>query len=110
MKVGQLTNETYILLEGELSVYGMFNNELLGVLTPGSHFGLDMSESFEEREELCRFDDRLKTGFKMDFPSDNFENRSIMHLVARSMVTVGILNQKNREILYRAFPGFKLRM
>ena len=110
VKVGQLTTETYILLEGELRIYGLYNNELLGVMTRGSHFGLDLGNSFEDHDELCKFDERLRTEFKMDFPGDNFENRSIVHVVANSQVLVGVLNQPNREILYQAFPRLKMRM
>jgi len=82
IKIGQLITETYILLEGEVRVYGYNNNELLGVLTKGSHFGLDLSDTFQDRDELIKFDPRLTTGWPMDFPSDNFENRSTVCLVA----------------------------
>lgn len=50
VKVGQLVTETYILLEGELRIYGLHNDELLGVMTIGSHFGIDLSQEFGERD------------------------------------------------------------
>jgi len=52
VKVGELTDETLILLEGQLRVYGLSDDELLGVLTQGSHFGLDLSNDFGEREQI----------------------------------------------------------
>jgi len=80
------------------------------VLTQGSHFGLDLSNDFKEREEICAFDERVRTEFKMDFAADNFDNRSIVNLVSSSIVTVGVLKQKDRELLYQAFPEFRRRM
>lgn len=52
----------------------------------------------------------MRTEFKMDFASDNFDNRSIVNLVSSSIVTVGVLKQKDRDLLYQAFPEFKKRM
>jgi hypothetical protein len=52
VKVGELTDETLILLEGQMRVYGLADDELLGVLTQGSHFGLDLSNDFSEREQI----------------------------------------------------------
>ena len=43
VKAGHSTEDTYIVLEGEVNIYGI-NNEILGVLTNGSHFGLDLSQ------------------------------------------------------------------
>ena len=80
------------------------------MLTQGSHFGLDLSNDFKEREEIWAFDERVRTEFKMDFAADNFDNRSIVNLVSSSIVTVGVLKQKDRELLYKAFPEFKRRM
>jgi hypothetical protein len=104
-----LTTETYILLEGELRVYGL-DDELLAVMTKGSHFGLDLSDNFTERTIICSYDEKVRTAFKMDFASDNFDNRPIVHLVADSIVTLGVLKQENRERLYSAFTSFKQRM
>jgi hypothetical protein len=92
------------LLEGEVRVYGLLNNELMGVLTKGSHFGLDLSDKFTDREEICQYDPRVKTEFKMDWPSDNFDNRSIVNLVANSIVTVAVIKDEERIVLYDAFP------
>lgn len=50
IKIGQNSTDTYFLLEGELQIYGIHQNELLGYLTTGSHIGLDLSEDFTERE------------------------------------------------------------
>ncbi len=80
------------------------------MLTRGSHFGLDLSNDFSEREEILKYDERVRTEFKMDFASDNFDNRSIINLVSSSIVTVGVLKRKERDLLYHAFPEFKRRM
>jgi hypothetical protein len=74
------------------------------VLTRGSHFGLDLSNDFSERDEILKYDERVRTEFKMDFASDNFDNRSIINLVSSSIVTVGLLKRKDRDLLYHAFP------
>ena len=108
--MGELTDETLILLEGQLRVYGLDDDELLGVLTQGSHFGLDLSIDFGEREKIRQYDERLRTDFKMDYASDNFDSRSIVNLVSSSIVTVGVLKQKDRDLLYQAFPEFKRKM
>ena len=49
VKAGYSTEDTYIVLEGEVNVYGI-TNEILGVLTNGSHFGLDLSQIGTELE------------------------------------------------------------
>jgi hypothetical protein len=74
------------------------------VLTRGSHFGLDLSNDFSERDEILKYDERVRTEFKMDFASDNFDNRSIINIVSSSIVTVGLLKRKDRDLLYHAFP------
>jgi hypothetical protein len=110
VKVGQLSTQTIILLEGNLRIYGLYNNELLGYLTAGSHFGLDLSSDFSERDDICSYDPRVCTGFKMDFASDNFDNRSIVNVVSNSIVTVAVISESQRDQLYKAFPNFKQRM
>ena len=74
------------------------------MLTLGSHFGLDLSNDFSERDEILKYDERVRTEFKMDFASDNFDNRSIINIVSSSIVTVGLLKRKDRDLLYHAFP------
>ncbi len=74
------------------------------MLTRGSHFGLDLSNDFSERDEILKYDERVRTEFKMDFASDNFDNRSIINIVSSSIVTVGLLKRKDRDLLYHAFP------
>jgi hypothetical protein len=80
------------------------------VLTRGSNFGLDLSNDFSERDEISEYDERVRTEFKMDSASDNFDNRSIINLVSSSIVTLGVLKKKDRDMLYHAFPEFKRRM
>lgn len=80
------------------------------MLTRGSHFGLDLSNDFSERDEISQYDERVCDEFKMDFASDNFDNRSIINLVSSQIVTVGVLKREDRDLLYHAFPGFKRRM
>lgn len=46
----------------------------------------------------------------MDYAADNFDNRSIVNIVANSIVTVGVIHEYNLELLYQAFPQFKQRM
>ena len=45
VKAGKFTKDTYLLLEGEIKVYGLNKGELLGILSKGCHFGLDLSDS-----------------------------------------------------------------
>ena len=63
-----------------------------------------MSNDFSERDEILKYDERVRTEFKMDFASDNFDNRSIINIVSSSIVTVGLLKRKDRDLLYHAFP------
>jgi len=35
---------------------------------------------------------------------DNFENRSLLHLVSKTFVVVGILSKSDKRVLYKAFP------
>ena len=56
VKVGEFTDDTLILLEGQLRVYGLADNQLIGILTRGSHFGLDLSNDFSERDEISEYD------------------------------------------------------
>jgi hypothetical protein len=110
IKIGMHSTDTYFLLEGELQVYGIFDNELLGYLTTGGHLGLNLSDDFADREELCKFDERINTKFKMDFASDNFENKYLVNVVANSYVTVGVMTAKQRAKLEKSFPLFKSRL
>jgi len=50
VKIGEQTENTIFLIEGELKVFGHCRNEMLGILTQGSHFGLDLSENVHERK------------------------------------------------------------
>jgi hypothetical protein len=63
-----------------------------------------LSNDFSERDEILKYDERVRTEFKMDFASDNFDNRSIINIVSSSIVTVGLLKRKDRDLLYHAFP------
>ena len=77
VKAGYSTENTYIVLEGKVKVYGI-TNELLGVLTNGSHFGLDLSNS---DTELSDIPEQFQSALKMDSPQDNFRRKSTVHLV-----------------------------
>ena len=79
IKIGQPTEHTYMLIEGELRVYGICGNELLGILTQGTHFGLDLSDDAEEVKQISKYDRRLKGNFQMD-PTDNLNNRSLVNI------------------------------
>jgi hypothetical protein len=40
-------------------------------------------------------------------PKDNFENRAMVHLIAKSFVVVGYLEKSDLSVLYKAYPELK---
>ena len=50
VKIGQYTTDTIIILEGHVKVYGHFRNQLFGILSNGSHFGLDLCKPSMNKE------------------------------------------------------------
>ena len=78
-------------------------------MTPGSHFGLDLSDNAQELALLEAKADSLKTFLQLD-PQDNLGARSIVNLFASQFVTVAIIKKSERDELYKTFPEFKRRM
>ena len=62
---------------------------------------MDLSDDLAEREALSKFSEHIRTKFRMEWGSDNFENRSIANIVANSYVTVGVLTAKNRSMIQK---------
>ena len=50
---------------------------------------------------------RLKLNLE---PGDNLECKSVVHLVAKSFVVVGVLKKEERDYLYNAYPSWKKKM
>jgi hypothetical protein len=46
----------------------------------------------------------------MDSPKDNFKNKSTVHLVTKSYVTIGVISKSDRKVLYKAYPFLKYKM
>lgn len=40
-------------------------------------------------------------------PTDNFDSRSIVHLIANKLVTVGVLQREKLDALFKKHPNFK---
>jgi len=81
VKVGSYGTNLYIMLDGEAAAFGI-NNELLGFMKSGSHFSNDIG-------------------------GPNFQNKRIVHLIARSLIIVGVLRHEDLETLYEAYPDWK---
>jgi hypothetical protein len=43
-------------------------------------------------------------------PGDNLDSKSLVHLVAKSFVVVGVLKEQERNYLYNAYPLWKKKM
>ena len=108
LKAGHSTEDTFIILEGKVKVYGI-TNELLGILTNGSHFGLDLSKMATELE-FSDIPEQFQSILQMDSPKDNFKNKSTVHLVTKSYVTIGVISKSDRKVLYKAYPFLKYKM
>ena len=46
----------------------------------------------------------------MSSPDDNFNSKSLVHLVAKSFVVVGVLSRADLDQLYLAYPNWKNMM
>ena len=56
---------------------------------------------------LAKIVNNQKSKIVMNSIDDNFENKSLLHLVANSFVVVGRITKSDREILYQAYPNWK---
>ena len=61
------------------------NNELLGIMKSGCHFSNTIEGS-------------------------NYNNKRIVHIVARTLTIVGVLQQKDLNLLFDAYPSWKQRI
>ena len=106
IKIGQHNTDTLIFLDGHVQAYGLFGNESLGIISAGSHFGNDLSSDANQLN-LAKIVNNQKSKIVMNSIDDNFENKSLLHLVANSFVVVGRITKSDREILYQAYPNWK---
>ena len=87
LRIGEHTTSTYIILDGHVTVYGLYNNESLGILGAGSSFGNDIGLETAEIKRY-KFGDGYKSELRMNSESDNFESKSPVHLAASTFVVV----------------------
>lgn len=83
MEAGSHGSSTIIVLEGKAGVFGI-NGRLIGYLHPGCHFNTDCAEN----------------PFK----------RRLVHIVACSMVTLGVLAKADRQELLKVYGFWKPRI
>jgi hypothetical protein len=72
-------------------VYGLYNDEMIGVMGAGSHFGNDLIE-YSNHLDIIEQLSAQSSQLKMQDPTDNFENKSLVHLVAHSFTVIGYLS------------------
>ena len=112
MKVGQVTTDAILLLEGNLNVLTIVETDLLGTFVPGDYYATDLDDKINNEYNKQFFMKTQKDAPpKLTLnPLDNLENRSMVHLIARKFVTVGYISRENLEALYRKFPMLKTTM
>ena len=112
LKVGQVTTDAILLLEGNLNVLTIVETDLLGTFVPGDYYATDLDDKINNEYNKQFFMKTQKDAPpKLTLnPLDNLENRSMVHLIARKFVTVGNINRENLEALYRKFPMLKTTM
>ena len=84
-------------------MYSLNDRETLGVLSAGSHYSNDLAGD-KSQTSLAKFISVQKTHLAMNSLEDNFDNKSLVHLVAKSFVVVGCISQSDLEQLYYAYP------
>ena len=107
--MGQHNTDTLLILDGTVQVYGLYNNEMIGVMSAGSHFGNDLSDIKTIHDQAKQFSNQ-RSDLKMNSHQDNFDNKSLVHLVAFSFAVVGYLSQEDTKLLYLAYPEWKKMM
>lgn len=77
-----------------------------GNLLPGDFYGTDLEPNIRENYNNWFF--KKYVGY--DSPNltidsnDNFEGRSVLHLVAKKIVTVGFLTKSQLNYFYKSYP------
>jgi hypothetical protein len=110
LKVGEISTRAILLLEGNLNVITFNQNDNLGKFSPGDFYATDLGS-----DENVHFNERFFKKTQRDNPpklqipcSDNFDNRSVIYLIAIKFVTVGYID--NLESLYSRHPSLKHAM
>jgi CRP-like cAMP-binding protein len=83
IKCGSYGEDLFIILEGEALVFGI-NNELVGLMRHGSHFNNSYSES----------------------DAYDYKGKRLIHMVAKSHLILGVVDKKNLEKIFEAYPYF----
>ncbi len=108
IKIGQHTTDMMVILDGEANVFGVHKNEFLGTLPCGFHYGNDLSPVLKTKIYVQHLgSDRLE--LQLD-PSDNFDSKSLINLVAKSFVVVGDLTKEDYEFIFQAYPSWRKRI
>lgn len=84
IKCGSYGRNLYLILDGEALLFGI-NNDLVCILGSGSHFNNELDD--EEQE--------------------TFEGKRICHIVAKSIVVVGVIDPEKLAMLFNVNPFFK---
>jgi len=74
----------------------------------GFHYGNDLKKDKEAKVYVQhlgsdRFDLQLD-------PSDNFDSKSLINLVAKSFVVVGVLTKEDIEFIFQAYPSWRKKI
>lgn len=109
LKVGQHCTDTLIILDGQVQAYGINDRETLGILHAGSHYSNDLAGD-KIQSSLAKLISIQKSHLNMASVEDNFDNKSLIHLVAKSYVVVGSLSSADMQHLYTAYPKWKTMM
>ena len=109
VKVGQIFEDSFIILEGMVNVCSFDNKENLGLLRPGDFFGTDISSKTNVQLDKNYFQytqgEALPKGVLL--AKDNLESRSMVHLISKTFVVIGVLQKSDTQFLYKAFPQLK---
>lgn len=110
LKIGHISEDSFIILNGEVSVHGLFLNENLGKLFPGSHVSVSLDEKAQseivKKANMSLFNPDSIIA-QMD-PADNLEGKATFHLVANTFVQVGVLTVEDLQVLFKAYPEWKI--
>ena len=90
-------------------MYGLNDRETLGLLSSGSHYSNDLAGD-KTQIQLAKFISIQKCHLSMNSIEDNFDSKSLVHLVAKGIVVVGVLSQSDVQQLYKAYPKWCLMM
>ena len=109
-KIGHISEDSFILLDGEVSVHGLFMNEKLGTLFPGSHVSVSLAADapgeIAKKINMNLFNSQSIVS-QLD-PEDNLEGKATFHLVANTFVQVGVLTAEDLQVLFKAYPKWKV--